>query len=57
MVQVAQSAAAAMTVIERITPDIVLMDAVMPRMDGFEACRRMKRNAALISVPVIFMTG
>jgi DNA-binding NarL/FixJ family response regulator len=57
MVLVAQSAAAAMTVIERITPDIVLMDAVMPGMDGFEACRRMKRNASLISVPVIFMTG
>jgi DNA-binding response OmpR family regulator len=57
MVLVAQSAAAAMTVIERITPDIVLMDAVMPGMDGFEACRRMKRNATLISVPVIFMTG
>ncbi len=57
MVLVAQSAAAAMNVIERITPDIVLMDAVMPGMDGFEACRRMKRNAALISVPVIFMTG
>ncbi|WP_083747505.1 DNA-binding response regulator [Teichococcus deserti] len=57
MVLVAQSAAAAMTVIERITPDIVLMDAVMPGMDGFEACRRMKRNARLVSVPVIFMTG
>jgi DNA-binding NarL/FixJ family response regulator len=57
MVLVAQSAAAAMTIIDRITPDIVLMDAVMPGMDGFEACRRMKRNANLISVPVIFMTG
>ncbi|WP_159996558.1 DNA-binding response regulator [Roseomonas sp. 18066] len=57
MVLVAQSAAAAMTVIERIIPDIVLMDAVMPGMDGFEACRRMKRNARLISVPIIFMTG
>ena len=57
MVLVAQSAAAAMTVIERIIPDIVLMDAVMPGMDGFEACRRMKRNARLLSVPVIFMTG
>lgn len=57
MVLVAQSAAAAMTVTERITPDIVLMDAVMPGMDGFEACRRLKRSPALLSVPVIFMTG
>lgn len=57
MVLVAQSAAAAMAVIERITPDIVLLDAVMPGMDGFEACRRMKRDPRLVSVPVVFMTG
>jgi len=57
MVLVAQSAAAAVTVTERIVPDIVLMDAVMPGMDGFEACRRMKRDVRLLSVPVIFMTG
>jgi DNA-binding response OmpR family regulator/DNA-binding CsgD family transcriptional regulator len=57
MVLVAQSAAAAMTIIERVIPDIVLMDAIMPGMDGFEACRRMKRNAALFATPIIFMTG
>jgi DNA-binding NarL/FixJ family response regulator len=33
------------------------MDAVMPGMDGFEACRQLKRNALLSEVPVIFMTG
>lgn len=57
MVLIAQSAAAAMTIIERVTPDIVLMDAIMPGMDGFEACRRMKRNPTLFAVPIIFMTG
>lgn len=56
-VLVAQSAAAAMQLVERITPDVVLMDAVMPGMDGFEACRRLKQFKALASVPVIFMTG
>jgi DNA-binding NarL/FixJ family response regulator len=56
-VLLAQSAAFALSVIERITPDIVLIDAIMPGMDGFELCRIMKRNAALAAVPIIFMTG
>jgi DNA-binding NarL/FixJ family response regulator len=56
-VLLAQSAAFALSVIGRITPDIVLIDAIMPGMDGFELCRIMKRNAALAGVPIIFMTG
>jgi DNA-binding NarL/FixJ family response regulator len=56
-VLMAQSAVAAMTVVERVLPDIILIDAVMPGMDGFEACRRMKRNPALAAVPIVFMTG
>jgi DNA-binding NarL/FixJ family response regulator len=56
-VLLAQSAAFALSVIERITPDIVLIDAIMPGMDGFELCRIMKRNGALAAVPIIFMTG
>ena len=56
-VLLAQSAAFALSVIERITPDIVLIDAIMPGMDGFELCRIMKRNTALSAVPIIFMTG
>src|SRR5262249_13675397 len=49
--------AAAMRIVDQITPDIVLLDAVMPGIDGFETCRRLKREAALSNVPVIFMTG
>jgi DNA-binding NarL/FixJ family response regulator len=56
-VLMAQSAAAAMVVVGRVLPDIILIDAVMPGMDGFEACRRMKRNPALAAVPIVFMTG
>jgi DNA-binding response OmpR family regulator/DNA-binding CsgD family transcriptional regulator len=56
-VMVAMDGAAAMRIVEQITPDIVLLDAVMPGMDGFETCRRLKRDAGLSNVPVIFMTG
>ena len=56
-VLLAQSASFALSIIERVTPDIVLIDAIMPGMDGFELCRVMKRHAALSAVPIIFMTG
>lgn len=56
-VMVAMDGAAAMRIVEQITPDIILLDAVMPGMDGFETCQRLKRDAGLSNVPVIFMTG
>jgi len=56
-VMVALDGAAAMRIVDQITPDIILLDALMPGMDGFETCRRLKRDAGLNNVPVIFMTG
>jgi DNA-binding NarL/FixJ family response regulator len=56
-VMVALDGAAAMRIVDQITPDIILLDAVMPGMDGFETCRRLKREAGLSNIPVIFMTG
>jgi DNA-binding NarL/FixJ family response regulator len=56
-VMVALDGAAAMRIVDQITPDIILLDAVMPGIDGFETCRRLKRDAGLSNVPVIFMTG
>jgi DNA-binding NarL/FixJ family response regulator len=56
-VMVAMDGAAALRIVDQITPDIILLDAVMPGMDGFETCRRLKRDAGLSNVPVIFMTG
>ena|SRR5579884_2886862 len=37
-------------------PDLVLMDVVMPRMNGYMACREMRRNPALKQVPIILVT-
>ena len=56
-VLIATSGSAALNIVERITPDLILLDAVMPSMDGFETCRKLKENAAVGQVPVIFMTG
>lgn len=43
--------------LERVTPDAILLDAVMPGLGGFETCRRIKAHEAWASIPVIFMTG
>src|SRR5205814_10344273 len=56
-VMVALDGASAMRIVDQITPDIVLLDAIMPGLDGFETCKRLKRDAGLSNVPIIFMTG
>ncbi len=57
VVLVATDGESAIKSVERIVPDIILLDAVMPNMDGFETCRRLKKLPALADVPIIFMTG
>ncbi|WP_067869210.1 response regulator transcription factor [Neptuniibacter marinus] len=47
----------ALTIAKRIRPDIILLDAIMPNMDGFETCLALKADPSLASIPVIFMTG
>ena len=56
-VLVAQAGQVALDLVDRVTPDIVLMDALMPGLDGFETCRRMKQKPGLSAVPIVFMTG
>jgi len=56
-VLIATDGESALRLIEQITPDLVLMDAVMPGLHGFDACRRLKRNKSFAHLPVIFMTG
>ena len=56
-VLIATDGESALRLVEQITPDLVLMDAVMPGLNGFDTCRRLKRNKMLTHLPVIFMTG
>ncbi|HTR00480.1 MAG TPA: response regulator transcription factor [Candidatus Acidoferrum sp.] len=47
----------ALTIARRIRPHMILLDAVMPQMDGFETCSELKKVPELAAIPVIFMTG
>jgi len=54
---IATDGLAALDLLEHATPDLVLMDAMMPGLDGFETTRRIKADARWGHLPVIFMTG
>lgn len=54
---VATSGEQALKVVSGNPPDLVLLDVMMPGLDGFETCRRMKADAATSAIPVIFVTA
>lgn len=57
MVLVALDGPSALGRIQRRRPDLILLDAMMPGLDGFETCRRIKAEPASADIPVLFMTA
>ena len=53
----ARSGEQAIDVARKFVPDLILLDVVMPGLDGYETCRRIKQDPGLADVPVIFTTG
>ncbi|MEG3071246.1 MAG: response regulator [Candidatus Syntrophopropionicum ammoniitolerans] len=56
-IKVATNGAIALTVAQNTRPDIILLDVVMPVMNGYETCRRLKENRELKDIPIIFLTA
>ncbi|WP_420465331.1 response regulator [Panacagrimonas sp.] len=56
-VRVATSGVRALESVQLEPPDLILLDAVMPGLDGFETCRRLKSDLVTRHIPVLFMTG
>ncbi len=56
-VELAADGAEALEKAERLVPDLVLLDAMLPKVHGFDACRRIKSSARTRDVPVVMMTA
>jgi CheY-like chemotaxis protein len=55
--KVAASGEEALALVARDPPDLILLDVMMPGIDGFEVCRRLKDNDATRFIPIVIMTG
>lgn len=56
-VRVATDGFKAVQIAEKSVPDIILMDVMMPGMDGYETCKRIKENIKLKDIPLLFLTA
>lgn len=56
-ISIATSGRQALSLCAEVTPDLVLLDVVMPEMDGFEVCRQLQLMPSMARVPVIFLTA
>ena len=56
-ISVAMNGKQALAALARVRPDLILLDVMMPEMDGFETCRRLKASADWRDIPVIFLTA
>jgi len=56
-ISVATNGRQALDVPARLRPDLILLDVMMPEMDGFETCRRLKASETTRGIPVIFLTA
>lgn len=57
VVTAANSGEQALAMVESAPPDVILLDLIMPGMDGFEVCERLKRNLSTRHIPIIIVTG
>lgn len=56
-ISVATNGRQALKVLDRVRPDLILLDVMMPEMDGFETCRHIKSATAWREIPIIFLTS
>jgi DNA-binding response OmpR family regulator len=56
-VVVANNGEECLAMVGEVRPDVILLDVMMPKLDGYETCRRLKENPETSGIPVIFLTA
>lgn len=56
-ISVATNGEQALKISEKLLPDLILLDVMMPRMNGFEVCAHLKQNPLTVNIPIIFITA
>ena len=56
-IAVAMDGESALEVVEEDSPDLILLDIMMPGMDGYEVCKRLKDNPETAAIPIIFLSA
>ena len=56
-ISIANSGAKALDLVLKLGPDLILLDIMMPEMDGYEVCKRLKADASTRDIPVLFITA
>ena len=56
-IAIAENGKTALEILNTIAPDLILLDIMMPDVDGFEVCRQIKSDHQLSSIPIIFLTA
>ena len=56
-ISMAQGGMQALSAVQQTTPDLILLDVIMPEIDGFEVCKRLKENPEIRDVPIVFLTA
>jgi CheY-like chemotaxis protein len=55
--EIVPSGVALLERVKTFTPDAILLDAMMPELDGYETCRQLKANPDTAAIPVVFLTA
>jgi class 3 adenylate cyclase/CheY-like chemotaxis protein len=56
-INVASNGLQALNIVAKAIPDLILLDVMMPELDGFQTCRRLKQDSATRDIPIIFLTA
>jgi len=56
-INVAMNGIQALKLVNKVVPDLILLDVMMPEMDGFETCKNLKASSKTRDIPVIFLTA